>query len=50
MHRLYVPACAREGGPSAAPVDVLLGYDDAAAYGLDPHPSFGATVGRVANR
>lgn len=36
-------------GTAAQPVDVVLGFDTLAGY-LGPHPYFGATVGRVANR
>lgn len=45
IHKLFVPVC--NTGKS---VDVALGFDDVKGYTLDPHPSFGATVGRVANR
>ncbi|WIA15817.1 hypothetical protein OEZ85_012572 [Tetradesmus obliquus] len=31
-------------------VNVALGYDNVTGYAMDPHPNFGATVGRVANR
>ena len=34
---------------SGAPIDVVLGFDDPDDY-RRPHPCFGATVGRVANR
>jgi len=46
IQALRVPA--RDGkGPAT---DVILGYKTAEAYRTPPLPSFGATVGRVANR
>lgn len=45
IQSILVPHCK-----TGKPVDVALGYDDIAGYLTDPHPSYGATVGRVANR
>ncbi|KAF6259777.1 galactose mutarotase-like domain-containing protein [Scenedesmus sp. NREL 46B-D3] len=46
IQKLLVPDCK----DSSRQIDVVLGYEEVAGYSLFPHPSFGATVGRVANR
>lgn len=46
LQSVLVPSCTGSGRP----IDVLLGYQNEADYPKNPHSSFGATVGRVANR
>ncbi|WIA23574.1 hypothetical protein OEZ85_000293 [Tetradesmus obliquus] len=46
IQKLLVPDCQN----ISRQVDVMLGYEEVAGYSLYPHPSFGATVGRVGNR
>lgn len=45
IQNIFVPSCK-----TGKAIDVALGYDDAAGFLTDPHPSYGATVGRVASR
>jgi len=45
IQKLLVP-----GSKPGSLVDVALGHDNIALYTMDPHPSFGAIVGRVENR